>query len=133
MLIQWTPELSVDNASLDAEHQEWIRLLNEFYIGLKSGEPNQKLEILITGMINYTNYHFANEEKYMTTNHFPDFESHKEKHELYVAKLKEYHDKIKEGKLVISIEVTNYLKSWLLNHIKGSDQQYARFINKAKH
>lgn len=130
MLIQWTSDLSVGNATLDAEHQEWIRLLNEFYIGIKGGESTEKLEELITGMIAYTHYHFSNEEKHMIALNFPDIESHKEKHEVFAAKLNEYHDKIKSGKMVLSIEVTNYLKSWLVNHIKGSDQQYARFINK---
>lgn len=127
MLIEWTPELSVGNSAIDAEHRHWIDLLNKFYMGLKNGEPKEVLLKLVAGMIEYTQFHFANEEKYMQSIKYPDFEGHKEKHELYVAKLMEYDQKIKSGKLVLSIEVTNYLKSWLVTHIKGSDRQYAKF------
>jgi hemerythrin len=127
MLIDWTPELSVGNEQLDAEHRHWVDLLNTFYLSLKSGESPEKLQGLIDGMIAYTKFHFASEEKYMIATKFPDFEGHKEKHELYLAKLMEYDEKLKAGKFVLSLEVTNYLKSWLVNHIKGADKQYAKF------
>jgi hemerythrin len=127
MLIQWTSEFSVGNEMLDNEHKEWIRLLNEFYEGIKEHEVAESLDKLIYGMIAYTQYHFGHEEKHMLAIHYPDYESHKEKHDLYLSKLLEFRDKIKAGKPVLALEVINYLKSWLVNHIKGSDLQYARF------
>jgi hemerythrin len=132
MLIEWTPELSVGNSSIDKEHQHWVDLLNRFYEGIRSGQDTNQLTLLIAGMIDYTRFHFANEEKYMQSIRYPDIESHKEKHELYVAKLMEYDQKIKKGRLVLSLEVTKYLKSWLVNHIKGSDMQYAIYANLTK-
>lgn len=131
MLIQWTEDLSVGNESLDKEHQRWIEILNDFYEGLKAGKSKEKLEELILAMIDYTKYHFKNEEEYMASVNFPGLEEHKQAHAEYVDKINGYYDKLKNGKMLLTLEVTNFLKSWLINHIKGVDQQYADYV--AKH
>lgn len=129
MLIKWTEDLSVGHEILDKEHQKWIAILNDFYQGLKDGRSKEKLIELVVAMLDYTKYHFASEEKYMKSINFPDFDKHKEKHDFYENRITEFHDKIKEGKMILSLEVTNFLKTWLINHIKGTDQNYARFAN----
>ncbi len=125
MLIEWTQDLSVNNATLDQQHQKWIQLLDDFYTGIKEGKSREVLEQLILGMLDYTKYHFAQEEKYMESIGYPHLEAHKKLHADYIAKIEEYHQRIVDGKLIISLEVTSYLKTWLLNHIKGEDQRYA--------
>jgi hemerythrin len=47
-------------------------------------------------------------------------------------KITEFYEKIKQDQLILSLEVTNFLKTWLINHIKGVDQQYAKFANSTK-
>ncbi|MGM0376884.1 MAG: bacteriohemerythrin [Bacteroidota bacterium] len=130
MLIRWTEDLSVGNESLDKEHQRWIEILNDFYEGLKAGKSKEKLEELILAMIDYTKYHFKNEEEFMASLDFPGLEEHKQAHQEYVDKINGYYEKLKNGKMLLTLEVTNFLKSWLINHIKGVDQQYADFVAK---
>lgn len=129
MLIKWTEDLSVGNETLDKEHQKWVAILNNFYQGLMEGKSKEKLSELIVAMLDYTKYHFANEERYMKSINYPDFAEHKEKHDFYVSRITEFYEKVKNGKMVLSLEVTNFLKTWLINHIKGTDQNYARFAN----
>ena len=130
MLIKWTADLSVKNDELDQEHQRWIELLNGFYEGLKEGRSKEALSELIMGMIDYTNYHFNSEENYMESIGYPDLDKHKILHNEYIGKLNEYYDKIVSVTMILSIEVTNYLKNWLVNHIKGTDQKYSSFAEK---
>jgi hemerythrin len=129
MLIKWTEDLSVGLETLDQEHQKWVAILNDFYQGLMEGKSKEKLSELIVAMLDYTKYHFANEERYMKSINYPGFDEHKGKHDLYANKISEFYDKVKNGKMVLSLEVTNFLKTWLINHIKGTDQDYARFAN----
>lgn len=130
MLIQWTEDLSVGNQELDKEHQRWIEILNEFYDGLKAGKSKEKLEELVIKMLDYTKYHFSNEEDFMKSVNYPNLIEHQKTHAEYVEKITEFYEKLKSGKLILSLEVTNFLKSWLVNHIKGVDQQYADYVAK---
>ncbi|WP_016778903.1 bacteriohemerythrin [Anaerophaga thermohalophila] len=132
MLIQWTKDLSVGNEKIDKEHQRWVEILNDFYDGIKQGKSKEKLEELLQAMLDYTRYHFKSEEAYMESFDFPGLEDHRKLHNEYADKIAGFYEKLRNGKLILSVEVTNFLKSWLINHIKGVDQQYADFVAKKK-
>lgn len=125
MIIEWTPELTVNNEQLDKQHQQWIKLLDDFYEGIKQGKPKEELKKLIIGMLNYTRYHFKEEEQHMQRIGYPNLEKHKALHAEYIQKIEDYHERMMSGRLILSLEVTGYLKTWLINHIKGEDQRYA--------
>lgn len=127
MRLQWTTDLSVRNSRIDTEHQRWIELFNNFYSGIAEGKPKERLEELILGMLDYTRYHFNSEEALMQSINYPDIQKHKEEHAAFISKIEEFHQKFVNGKMLLSLEVTNFLKNWLVNHIKGSDMQYALF------
>jgi len=44
----------------------------------------------------------------------------------------EFYDKYQSGKLILSLEVTNFIKEWITNHIKQEDKQYAIFAGTAQ-
>ncbi len=125
MFIEWTPVLSVKNETIDKQHQQWIKLLDDFYEGIRLGKSKEVLEQLILGMLDYTRYHFKEEEQHMKKIGFRDLEKHKALHAEYIQKIEDYHERLMNGRLILSLEVTAYLKTWLINHIKGADQRYA--------
>lgn len=127
MRLQWTTELSVRNSKIDNEHQRWIELFNNFYTGIAEGKTKERLEELILGMLDYTRYHFNSEETFMQSINYPNIQKHIGEHAAFIKKIEEFHQKFISGKLILSLEVTNFLKTWLVNHIKGSDMQYALF------
>jgi hemerythrin-like metal-binding protein len=94
--------------------------------------PKERLEELILGLVNYTKTHFNNEELHMSNMNYPELEAHRKMHKSFVDQVNNYYERLKAGKLILSIEVTNFLKDWLVNHIKGSDQQYAAFERSQK-
>jgi len=128
----WTDDLSVNNVDIDNEHKQLFALLDSFYQGLMDDSPKLRLQELIIGLIDYTKNHFTREEAYMRRLAFPEYEMHKKQHDLFIAKAESFHAKLKAGKMILSLEVTNFLKDWLVNHIKGSDQKYARFAREGK-
>jgi len=128
----WTQDLSVSNLKIDNEHKHLFDLIDNFYKGIKDNSPKERLEELILGLVEYTKNHFAHEEEHMVAMNYPELASHKQLHQQFIDKVYNYYERLKGGKLILSIEVTNFLKDWLTNHIKGTDQQYAAFEHAQK-
>ena len=124
-MTMWTDDLSVNSLVLDNEHKKLFALIDDFYKGIKDNSPRERLEELILGLVQYTKTHFANEEKHMQQIGYPHLNEHKELHQFFVEKTQSYYERLRNGKMILSLEVTNFLKEWLVQHIKGKDQQYA--------
>jgi len=84
----------------------------------------------LNDLIDYTKYHFSREEKIMQDHNYPDFEDHKQQHDKMVAQVTKFIDEYRIDKTRTIDNVTQFLKSWLINHINGSDQKYRPYLNK---
>ena len=130
-LIIWTDDLSVHIASIDRQHQELIRMINELNDAMKVGKANNVLSGIINGLLAYTRTHFSMEERLFDQYHYPDTALHKVQHEKFVHEVEQFRNDFDQGKLGMSIKIISFLKDWLLNHIKGTDQKYSSlFIEK---
>ena len=49
----------------------------------------------------------------------------KKQHSLFIQKITDYQNSLKDKKLSLSIEVMSFLKDWLINHIQATDSKYA--------
>ena len=123
-ILKWNADLNMDIQEIDEQHKRLIDMINVFYETL-SVDHRKALGELLGGLIDYTGYHFATEERYMARFQFEEAAQHKSEHDAFVAKVRNVAERYKGGKLVVSVEVTNYLKDWIVNHIRSSDRRYA--------
>lgn len=126
--INWDDSLSVKINSIDDQHKRLVSMINEFYDSILNKASNDGLLKLIAEMKNYTVVHFSHEEKLMQQLNYPDYAQHKKEHDLFVAKVLDVEEKTKNGKLVVSLEITTFLKDWLKGHINGTDKKYTAFF-----
>jgi hemerythrin-like metal-binding protein len=129
-IVNWTDSMSVKIESIDNQHKRLFDLINEFYDKLSSEDKHENLIKLIHGMRDYTVLHFSNEEKYMKKFNYPDFENHQKEHAKFVGTVNEYVERVKSGKLIVSVEITNFLKNWIVDHIMVTDKKYTDFFIK---
>ncbi|TCO10536.1 bacteriohemerythrin [Natronoflexus pectinivorans] len=129
-MIKWNDNFSVNNQTIDNEHQSLFKALNDFYEGLRNKASNENMSRLIENLINYTKTHFTNEEDFMRSINYPKIEDHIKEHREFIAKTEDFYTKFKSGKLLVSFEVTNFIKDWITNHIMTEDKQYAAFAEK---
>lgn len=125
----WQDQYSVHIQEIDTQHKKLVALLNEIYEALKKGEGREALGKILAELIQYTKTHFATEERLMATHGYPDYITHKEKHEKMALKVLDYSEKFKDGKISNPIEISNFLKNWLGKHIMETDKKYGPFLN----
>jgi hemerythrin-like metal-binding protein len=128
--INWSENLSVKIGSIDNQHKKLVEHINAFYDSVAQGSSKEKTLELIKAMKNYTVSHFTSEENIMKQYNYPAFSAHKVEHDKFVAKVLDFEDRFKSGKLLLSIEITNFIKDWLTSHIMGTDKKYSDFLLK---
>ena len=128
-LINWNDSLSVNVAELDEQHKQLIRLINEFCDAVTQKRSKEAQVILLGGLAAYTKTHFATEERYFARFGYPGAAAHRKEHDELVQQVADIRRRVEEGRLVVSIEILNFLTRWLNEHILGSDKQYSAFFN----
>jgi len=61
---------------------------------------------------------------------YPAAAAHKKEHDDLTKQVLDVKKKFQEGATAtLSMEVLNFLRKWLLNHIQGSDKKYGPHLN----
>jgi hemerythrin-like metal-binding protein len=76
----------------------------------------------------YTASHFHTEEQYFSRSGYKETEKHKEVHARFVAKVVEVERQFAAGVFDGGEDLLDFLKKWLLNHIRITDHQYVPFV-----
>ncbi len=129
VLMSWSASLSVGVREIDRQHQKLVELLNRLYAAMKSGQGQDTLGKLLGELVDYTVHHFGHEEKLFARHGYPEAKAHAREHEALKAKVGEFAAAFKAGKAQITTDILNFLKNWVINHIKGTDKKYAPFLN----
>jgi hemerythrin len=128
-LIQWDNSFSVNVAEIDKQHQGLIGMINDLNEAMRQGKSKEVLGKIIEGLVNYAVKHFETEEKYFDQFGYINSFSHKKEHADFTKKVAEFKSGFDSGKIMLSIEVMDFLSSWLQKHIKGTDMKYGPFFN----
>lgn len=128
-LMTWSDALSVNIKEIDDQHKKLVNMLNELHDAMKSGQGAKITGSVLTGLIQYVGTHFATEEKYMKQHAYPDFIKHKAEHDDLTKKAVDLQKQFQDGKPVLTVELLNFLKNWLSNHIMGTDKKYSPYLN----
>ncbi len=127
LVIDWDKSYNIDIKEIDKQHKKLVELINELLI---SRHNNSKIKNIIDSLFNYMDYHLAYEENLLSENNYPEFDEHKEIHNTFKNKIKDFKSKLNNGdnKFLIP-QIGRFLIDWLLNHIKVVDKQYISFLH----
>ncbi len=128
--MQWKEEYSVKVDEIDEQHKKLIDIINKLYITVSASVVNENnLGKIFKELVDYADYHFETEEKYFDKFDYPQKEKHKLEHVKYTQKVLDWYIQYNNGKIGISLEVTDFLVSWWTNHILNVDKGYSEFFN----
>jgi hemerythrin len=98
---------------------------------MKNSSARNEAENIIDQLAEYAVVHFRDEEILMEKAGFPMLLGHKMEHSAFVKKVSEFRDGLKVQKILLTFEMLNFMKGWLINHIMDSDQKYSAYLKKA--
>ncbi len=125
-LVVWSEKLSVGVPSIDNQHKKLVTLLNQLHDGMMNGKGKEVVGPVLRGLIDYTASHFKYEEQLFDKTTYPEAARHKKEHDDLVKRVLEIQQKYEQsGPGILTIQVMNFLKDWLTNHILGSDMRYS--------
>jgi len=128
-LLNWDDSYSVKITAIDNQHKRFFALINDLYDSMKNGNSHEILQRIIKDLVDYTVYHFGFEEKYFDEFGYPETAFHKKEHKSFVEKVSKFHDDLKKGDAFVSMEIMDFLRKWIKNHIKKTDKLYIEFFH----
>jgi hemerythrin len=127
--MEWTDKLSVGIGTIDSDHKKLVEMANDLFEAMRNAKGKEALGKILDGLIAYTATHFAREEGYMSKHAYARATEHKAEHAAFVKTVLEVQTKFKAGETtVLTMQVLNFLRDWLVKHIQGSDRALGAFL-----
>lgn len=128
--MSWNDRLSVGVEVIDSDHKKLLAMANRLYDAIVAGNSKEMLGDLFKELAEYTHTHFRREEAFFERTGYPSAAEHIREHQKLQKWVETTRTQFEKGLLPgPSLEVMNYLKNWLFDHIAGSDRQYGPFLN----
>ncbi len=123
----WTEQQNIGIEAIDQQHRRIVDCINLLDESHCNGDPREDIAAVISQLIDYTQSHFAFEEKMLEDAQYPALNEHKKVHEQFIRRVSDYQLRFDRGE-DIALGLSSLLVIWLFNHIKQDDADYARSI-----
>ncbi|MGA3096018.1 MAG: bacteriohemerythrin [Bryobacteraceae bacterium] len=130
-MFEWTQDFAIGMPYIDEQHQALFRYAEELHAAMASGQGGTVVAKTLTRLIEYTEEHFAAEERLMRMHNYPGVAVQRREHQALTQKVKGFAADYAGGQAVVTVQILQFLRSWLDVHIKQLDMQFGVFL-KAK-
>lgn len=131
MRIVFDEELYTGNELIDNEHKELIDRVNKLVESCENGKEKVTAVKTLDFLMDYTEFHFSDEEKLQQEVGYDKLEQHKVQHEDFKKSVDELRQMLEEeeGPTDAFVQAVNKnISQWLVNHIQGWDKAVAEYI-----
>jgi hemerythrin len=123
----WKQEYLINICEMDNQHKRVFEIIDNINICLKSKDCTV-VELILDTLIDYIEYHFSSEEKFLEKYGYKEYKDHKQRHDEFKQTLYQYKKDIK-NKTLNKTNMMLMLQSWMVNHILQDDKKYAKYLN----
>ncbi|NKE66811.1 bacteriohemerythrin [Ramlibacter sp. RBP-2] len=127
-LFTWDDKYTLHIAEIDRQHQKLFALFNDLYDAMQDGHGQEVIDKVLTGVVDYTVYHFDTEEKLLRQYGYQDEAAHRAEHAKLAEQAKALVLKHRAGEAKVTLATLKFLCDWLNNHILGTDKKFAPFL-----
>jgi len=123
--MEWNDSFSVGVHKIDEQHKKLIAITADLYQAMSEGKSKEIMGTILQELVEYTKTHFRDEEALMEKVGYEELSLHKQEHGMFVDKAAGYLKEFIAGKPVVSIDLLEFLRDWLIGHIQGTDKKYS--------
>ena len=127
-LFEWNKSYELGIADIDSQHKKLVDIINELHEAMSKGKGREIINTVLESLIRYTKEHFSSEENYLEKCKYPELGNHQLEHKNFIDKLSEVENKQGSARIFLTIEIMEFLKDWLSNHILISDKKYIQYL-----
>lgn len=123
-LIEWNNSFDNEIGELNEQHKRIVELANQLYIGLRTDKPKKEIKEVLKMLVDYTAWHFSNEERYFEEFGFESAHNHSAQHRQFIAHLDDFRKTHQAGRTKFYDDVMRYIKTWIEEHFANVDKEY---------
>ncbi len=124
----WSEQLITGMRDVDRDHEKLVGMVNTLHRAMKAGEGKSVVSGILKELADYTVFHFDREEAYFDRYGYPDAVSHKAAHKALVDSVLDLINRFEAGNFSVAIDLLAIAKSWLIDHILGTDTKFVPFL-----
>ncbi len=126
-LFKWIDDYSVGVSSIDNQHKKLFGIMNKLHDGMKEGIGEKAIGAIIKELLDYTVYHFSEEEKKMESINYAGLPTQLRAHKAFISKIEEYKQEADKGNAIfVCTKVSRTAVDWLKEHILKIDKKYEK-------
>jgi len=126
-LFTWNSAYRIGINEMDNQHKKLFEILEEGHLSIQNKDYNN-LHQIFDSLLEYTYYHFKEEEELLEKYQYKELQEHKLLHQELIEYLNSSKQQCIENRLDDEI-FTTLTKDWLLKHILKEDAKYSEFLN----
>ena len=131
----WQDEYSVQDAGLDAQHQQLLAIMNELAAEIGRGEDLRRevADRLFGQLAGFVMSHFAFEEQRMVDSGVPleKVIAHRHSHDGLIRQVQTLQAEVERGERSLADVLPFLYGDWLINHICTVDHEYVPYLQAA--
>lgn len=124
-MFQWNDKYSTGIQSIDNQHKEIFAYMNRLLDAMKLGQADKVIYQIVIELEKYSIVHFQKEEFFFQRFNYSETKEHIQEHQFFIQKVASLKSELKAGKKALFIELLNFLKDWIENHILVTDKKYS--------
>jgi len=128
-LLTWNSKYSVGVEAMDKQHTMLFTMINDLHAAMSTGQAQSITGALIGKLARYVHEHFSAEEAMMASTRYRDLLKHRTLHRDLTQKVDEFAARYARGEGGLNVQLLNFLRDWLTNHIQTVDHGYMSWMN----
>ena len=121
--MQWNSTFSIGVEKIDDQHQRLFQLATQLEEELAGRQAAETVGEALKLLVDYTSYHFKDEERLMAQINYPELETHRALHKQLIDKLRGILLDIRAGRPLTVADLISVLYRWIVEHIEQEDKK----------